>query len=355
VGRGFKRAAGAVKAEAVPRLRPSILKTMNRRELLARGLIGAGALAAGRWIGTPILRRFIHNPRLSVHFAFLEHHDKSDTMGLVRVLENARREGRPFQIMAIEGALGPDELAHAQATRNRFLPSMKEMYAKNPQVDAETENEFLGLLTQAKKLEGGKHPEFNAQIWMLTAKYGLQYHNVERYSGEEISRLLELQKGYADATEAESRCVVDLFTARQALDAKAERLAQQATFNQLDAMFEANGRYVRTRNERIAKGLDELIKNAGREYPELRNAKPLRVLMVAGSSHSAVYENVTTAHPLRYETSMDYQAPSSELSKLLTFFMETKVRNPRQKLPLKFMQRFVELQMATIAKSIEKP
>lgn len=343
----FSRGLKAAKVEAAPQLKVSRLRSMGRREALARIAIGTGAVLTVRHVGKrKIPEIFSPQKRYRVSFGFLRHETREDAAQLRGVIEDAIRKKEQFHCIAIENALlRGDQTAHDQQKEyNRIARDIGKQfagqtYAECNRIEREMYTDFLAYL----KKYPGKYPEFTAQWVVMCARYGLQIKSAEWYNANEYQTHVRLQKEYDKSLSKENPLLGALLESRINTAPHSE---QQLAFERFrdamhDRLLKVSKSY-RFRNDFLRQGILDVQSELRSERPDLKS-DTIRVLFVSGGAHEKVFEDAMVSNHRDLEGTKYHWPGTDPVENAQTEWVRRLIRNPSIKIPLREMNRLAEM------------
>ncbi len=290
LGRALQAGKRVILEEAKPDFRPSRVTTMSRRQLLARGLVGAGAIVAARWYGKrKIVEAVFPQSRYAVDFAFLTHEERAHAEQLRSVIETASREGKPFHCISLESpSLRGQEAAFEREINADIQNFQRELKGKNREQIARVEQEVFRRCFKNLQTLHWKNSVFSAQLLVLCFRYGLRFKAGEKYEKAELEKENAISQKMKSANAEIFETTKRLRQNPNSPD-RAELLSRLRSA--LLQFVPVAAEDIRYRNDFIRRTVVGLQGELRKEFPELKGQKPLRVLYVVGGSHEKLFED----------------------------------------------------------------
>ncbi len=255
------------------------MRKLDRRAFLKKAALAATALGTGvaghlvarRKYGSsypkriPLVRRVYADRRTSFDFYFGRHGKALDSVEIVRVIERAKKEGKPYNVIVIELADLP--LAERK-NREQEFNRIRQLILAN----GETGDKAKQTQKELKKAYKNTQIGWLTSLLDTAAKEGLYFKFGEEYTPETIERmnkLRELESEHLDRAMASS----DSNKKRQEMKALAERRLA----------IKALAEYLLIRDSTIAKTAKQIRAEVAKK-PEFKGKK-IRVLAAFGRAH----------------------------------------------------------------------
>ena len=294
-------------------------------------------LVARRYGKTKILEVVFPQSRYKVDFAFLTHAGRSNANQLRALLEQAAQSKNPFHCIAVETPGRRGYTQEFEQSINEDIKKFQQQWiGKTTQQIAQMEENLFHTIRSRLVQRGWEYPDFNAQLLTLCYRYGSYTKAAELYDPKEFETVKKIQDKY-NKTLAEQTEMVNSLKRNPDHPNKIglEKNLKEKTIQLLQTTAE----YVSYRNDYIRRTVTELQEDLQKEYPELKNQKPLRVLCVAVSTHEKLFEDAAIENYRAFEAKKHiFESKTFETYNQL---VKQLVRFPNLKIPSATLEKIV--------------